>query len=198
MTSPFEADRINRILASLHQRACAQLDADGAPRVRQHFRFSVDMRHKGQINEVEVGLDGETIDDKMLDTLRDRFIDRYERLYGRGASLEGARLELVAVRCRASADTAKPSLQSQELRTDGVPEFALRPTRPVYWSEFNEHRETAVYDGHSMNPGNTVPGPAIVELDTTTVVVRPDQVLNVDAYGNLEIVLEPAPGAAGC
>jgi N-methylhydantoinase A len=195
MVSPFEADRINRILASLHQRAAAQLDTDGAPRAHRHFRFSADLRHKGQINEVEVDLDGDTVNEQMLAALRERFIDRYERLYGRGASLDGARLELVTVRCRASAEMSKPSLKPRELRSDGAPETARRRSRRVYWSEFSEHRETAVYDGHGLNPGNVLSGPAIVELDTTTVVVRPDQRLNVDAYGNLEIHVATGTGA---
>jgi N-methylhydantoinase A/oxoprolinase/acetone carboxylase beta subunit len=90
---------------------------------------------------------------------------------------------------------SKPSLKPRELRSDGVPETARRRSRCVYWSEFSEHRETAVYDGHGLDPGNVLSGPAIVELDTTTVVVRPDQRLNVDAYGNLEIHVATGTGA---
>jgi N-methylhydantoinase A len=68
-----------------------------------------------------------------------------------------------------------------------IPSEAMRAGRVVYWSEFSHHQETPVYDGNLLKPGNRLAGPAIVELDTTTVVVRPDQNLEVDAFANLTI-----------
>ena len=59
MASPFEAGRINRNLERLEETARRQMAKDGIALERQRFHFSVDMRHKGQINEVEVALRGE-------------------------------------------------------------------------------------------------------------------------------------------
>ncbi|TFH51640.1 MAG: hydantoinase/oxoprolinase family protein [Lysobacterales bacterium] len=196
MVSPFESARINAILATLKSRASAQLDADGTETDKQRFRFSVDMRHKGQINEVEVALDSDSLDDLKLDALNVRFVERYERLYGRGASLAGARLELVAVRCRASAETLKPSLKRMQLSSSEPPRGARRAPRPVYWTELAAHEDTPVFDGARLEPGNLLSGPAIVELHTTTVVVRPGQKLKVDAYGNLEVNVSGGAAAA--
>jgi N-methylhydantoinase A len=35
-----------------------------------------------------------------------------------------------------------------------------------------------------LRPGNAVIGPAVVELTTTTIVVRPGQILRIDPYRN--------------
>ena len=40
-------------------------------------------------------------------------------------------------------------------------------------------------------PGNRLDGPAVVELDTTTVVLHPGQMLRMDAYGNFELFPGP-------
>ena len=54
--APFDPARISALLAELRARGAAQLERDGVTRERQRFALSVDMRHRGQINEVEVEL----------------------------------------------------------------------------------------------------------------------------------------------
>ncbi|SVE58640.1 uncharacterized protein METZ01_LOCUS511494, partial [marine metagenome] len=58
------------------------------------------------------------------------------------------------------------------------------------WSEPGGTMETAVFEGEKLVPGNSVPGPAIVETADTTVVVHPGQNLLVDQFGNIELTLE--------
>ena len=154
------------------------------------------MRHQGQIHEVEVALADVPLGEHELDGLRQRFTTLYERLYGNGSSLAGARLELVTARCRASAATPKPSLvKHEELTSEIHPEARLDP-RSVYWPRDVSSKtvtgppgrlDTPVYDGHRLRPGNRLEGPAIVELDTTTVVVHPGQALVMDAFANFEL-----------
>jgi N-methylhydantoinase A len=47
-----------------------------------------------------------------------------------------------------------------------------------------------VFEGEKLVPGNSVPGPAIVETADTTVAVHPGQTLSVDEFGNFELTLE--------
>ena len=133
MASPFDRGRVNDLLASLRGQAEAQLLADGLPRERHRFRYALDMRHKGQINEVEVGLDAMPVGSGEFDRLPERFTALYERLYGSGSSLAGARLEIVAARCRASAATPKPSFVRREDLTPDIPREAGLGWRSVYW-----------------------------------------------------------------
>src|SRR5437016_10823443 len=49
--SPFEAARVNATLDALEHKASGQMDRDGIEKARRRFAFSLDMRHRGQINE---------------------------------------------------------------------------------------------------------------------------------------------------
>ena len=192
MRSPFDVAEVNGLLGELKKHAEAELAADDIAPERRHLRFALDMRHKGQINEVEVEIAGAELTEADLPGLHDAFVARYERLYGQGASLPGARLEIVTFRCRAAAETLKPQLTRSETLSQSISAEAERPARAVYWSGPGETMDTAVFEGELLVPGNTVSGPAIVETADTTVAVHPGQTLSVDAFGNFELTLEAA------
>ena len=189
MRSPFDVVELNNVLGELENRAKAELTADEILPERQHLRFALDMRHKGQINEVEVEISGSSLAEVDLPKLRDAFVGQYERQYGQGASLPGARLEIVTFRCRAAADPAKPRLTRADKMTATIDGAALRPARLVFWTEYSETIDTQVFNGEKLAPGNGVSGPAIVETADTTVVLHPEQTLAVDAFGNFELTL---------
>ena len=185
--SPFDPDAIAGILEALRARGAAQLEADGVAPDRHRFAYSLDMRHKGQINEVEVDVTDALLRADSGRALHDAFVARYELLYGAGASLPGAALEIVTYRCRASAALPKPTLVAQPLAGATPPDEARRPERSIFWPELREPAPTAIYDGARLLPGNRVEGPAVVETEATSVVVHPGQRLGVDAYGNFEL-----------
>jgi N-methylhydantoinase A len=145
------------------------------------------MRHRGQINEVEVDLDSGVLDQAGLEQLRERFVARYERLYGHGAALRGARLEMVTFRCRSSATSMKPKLVAAKELTDVIPADAMTGMRDIYWAEWKKLTATPIYNGYKLKPGNAVVGPCVVETTTTSMVVHPNQRIEVDALGNFLI-----------
>jgi N-methylhydantoinase A len=194
--SPFKTDRVAGNLDLLRENAHSGLERDGVAPDRHRLQFSIDMRHKGQINEVEVMLDLDPADPRFDARLAERFYERYEQLYGRGSSFRGARLEVVTYRVRAMADTPRPMLRKAATARDFTPEAALRGARGVYWDELKEVVETPVYDGRLLEHGQLVRGPAIVETPDTSVVVRPDQSLTLDPFGNFELALEGVHAAA--
>jgi N-methylhydantoinase A len=187
MVSPFDGERVNRMLARLEEMAERQMESDGIDRSRRRYQAALDMRHKGQINEVEVMLDWRRAETDFEAPLRDTFYQRYEQLYGRGSSFRGARIEIVTFRLRAMAEMPRPRLVAAERLTAEVPAAAHRPGRAVYWVGRDATLETPIYDGTRLFPGNSVSGPTVVETPDTTVVVHPGQCLSVDAFGNFEI-----------
>jgi len=185
--SPFDPARVNKALDALEKKAGAQMDHDGIARARRKFQVSLDMRHRGQINEVEVMLPEGRLKKDFRESLRGRFYKRYEQLYGHGSSYRDARLEIVTLRLRATAATPRPKLSAARKLSTKIDAKAGRGKRSIYWSELKKAAPTPVYDGALLAPGNRIKGPAVIETTDTTVVVHPGRTLKVDAFGNFEI-----------
>jgi len=187
MATPVPAARVNGNFTKLEAEARKRMAAEGIARSHQTFEFSLDVRHKGQINEVEVPIAGSRLATGFEVKLRTDFVARYEQLYGRGAALPGAQLEIVTFRLRARAQTPRPKLVKAKKLSATIPRAAARAPRDIYWSDLRRKRKTPVFDGERLLPGNRVSGPAIVETADTTVVVHPGRRLRVDAHGNFEL-----------
>ena len=185
--SPFDPSRVNAVLESLEKKASVQMDADKIDKSRRRFQFSLDMRHKGQINEVEVMLPERRLKRAFWDDLFERFYKRYEQLYGGGSSYRGAKLEIVTLRLRATAATPRPKLSAARGQTAKIDPAASRGKRKIYWADLKKSLPTPIWDGALLRPGNRIKGPTVVETTYTTVVVHPGRTLRVDAYGNFEI-----------
>ena len=183
--TPTASQRINRMLDGLEKSARERMAGEGIASARQRFEFSLDVRHRGQINEVEVSLPWKRVPGAYEPRLRALFVERYEKLYGRGSALHGAQLEIVVCRLRARALTPRPRLTRAARSSKAIPRGAVRKPRPIWWSRM---RSTPVYDGEKLAVGNAIKGPAIVETSDTTVVVHPGRTLRVDALGNFEIL----------
>jgi N-methylhydantoinase A len=187
MPTPVPAARINRNFEQLEKQAREMMAREGIAAARQRFEFSLDVRHKGQINEVEVLLSYGRVPSNYEPGLRAMFTERYEKLYGRGSALAGAQLEIVVCRLRARALTPRPKLVKAKSGTKSIPRDAVRRPRSIQW---DKPRKTPVYDGDKLAVGNRLKGPAIVETSDTTVVVHPGRTLTVDALGNFEITFK--------
>jgi N-methylhydantoinase A len=190
--SPFDPARLNARLAELEARANAQMDRDGIAQARRRFQFSLDMRHRGQINEVEVMLADKRLKGAFLEPLRARFHARYEQLYGKGSSYHGAGLEIVTLRVRATAATPRPKLGAARSLSKRIDRAAVLGRRDIWWAERRRTVATPVYDGERLVPGNRIEGPTVIETSQTTVVVHPGRTLAVDRFGNFEITFGKA------
>jgi len=184
LVTPIRAERLNASLDAIERRARAMMAGEGIAAARQRFEFSLDVRHKGQINEVEVLMPWKRVPQDYEAKLRRLFVERYEKLYGRGSALAGAQLEVVVCRLRARALTPRPKLTKARKVSGKLPKAALLKPRMIWWKG---SRKTPVYDGEKLTAGNTIRGPAIVETADTTVVVHPGTRLRVDALDNFEI-----------
>ena len=187
--SPFDPARVMQHFTALEARGREQLRADGIDPAQARLARSADIRYKGQINEVEVPVPAGALDEAALTQLVADFHRRYETVYGRGAGFHEARVEIVTYRVRASAVSAKPRIVAAR-EADRAPSAEARAgTRPVYWSEAGDFEATPVFWGDKLVPGNVVPGPAIIQVPDTTIVVHPFESARLDPYGNVLIDL---------
>src|SRR5256714_8287735 len=152
--SPFDATRVNGTLDTLQKKANDRMDRDGIAKPRRRFQFSLDMRHRGQINEVEVMLPEKRLKSALVESLLRRFYQRYEQLYGRGSSYAQARLEIVTLRLRATAATPRPELLAAKKLRRQISAKAVLGKRNIYWMDLKKALASPIYDGALLVPGN--------------------------------------------
>ncbi|WP_332694396.1 hydantoinase/oxoprolinase family protein [Bosea sp. (in: a-proteobacteria)] len=171
------------------------LEAEAAAHLAAWFKGpvrierSAEMRYGEQIFEVDVPLDGlDLADDGAMAELVERFHRRHEELYtycspGQEVVLVNARVAAIGV-VEPPRDEPRAAVAHQAPQAGG--------TRRAF---FGEWREVPVFRFEALGPGNTVEGPAIVEAETTTVVLNDGDRLSVNELGWLDIALRPRPAA---
>ncbi len=178
------ADEVNVLFKELEVRASQWLAQERVPEVDRIYRYSVDMRYRGQNYELQVPLDsGRLTGGEMVDLVR-RFHLLHKQNYSYFA--EGDPVQLVTFRLEALGRAPKATLKSYPKDgTDG--RHALTGTRRVFLPETGGFVGCCVYRRDALQHGNVIAGPAIVEQMDTTTLILPGQEAVVDAYHNLII-----------
>ncbi|HAM60004.1 MAG TPA: 5-oxoprolinase [Candidatus Rokubacteria bacterium] len=189
----FEAVRthlgdVKRVSASALCRVFAGMEAEGRRRLGPTFRGgvrierAVDMRYGEQVFEVTVPLDG--VDPAAPDLMAqvvERFHRRHEELYTYSLPDQ----EPVLVNARLAVVGELPALPEEPPLP---PRSAAGPAsrRPVHLGRWVE---APVYDLDALAAGQALPGPAVVETATTTVLLRPRDRAVVTPLGWLDVTV---------
>jgi N-methylhydantoinase A len=168
------------VFGQLEDRATARLREwfNGAVRIER----SAEMRYGEQIFEIDVPLDG--LDWKapdLLPRIHEEFHRRHEELYTYASRDQ----EVVFVNARAAAigAVASPALTGQQGTTATA---QARGTRSAWFGGWSE---APIFDLAKLSPGAKLTGPAIIEAETTTVVVNAGDTVKVNGFGWLDITL---------
>ncbi len=154
----------------------------------QHI-YSVDLRYVKQYHEVNVEITREDIDKGNIEHIANLFHPEHNRLYGYSLEEEETPIELINLRLLSVGKTVKPRFSQEEFEgTD--PSYAFKKNRMVYLPLDKAFAEVPVYDGHKMNCGNRVEGPAIIEQVNTTTFVTPEYNVLCDRYGSYTVYLK--------
>lgn len=194
MAAPFELAPLRRLFADLRAEADADFAAEGFATSQLRLRWSADMRHRLQVHVVEVEFSPQQEDALLASSLLARFTARYEALYGVGTAYGEAGVELVTLRLHASAAVNKPALEAVPAYATTPPAKSCVAPRAIFWPELDTPLETPIYRAEKLRAGNVIMGPAVIEPSVTTIVVRPGQRAQLDAYGN--IIIQLSAGAA--
>jgi N-methylhydantoinase A len=178
---PLKTDLLQQALGRLEARALEAARAQGLDPERLAIERSGFLRYRGQyFQSLALPLpDVGAADFNAM--LRARFNAEYARLYGEGALVMLQDVELFSLRVRLTAPLESTSTWA---KAAGPPPHPAE-TRPVFWPSEMRWIETAVWRGEALRPGDTLEGPAIVELAHTSVAVAPGQRLAADDLGNL-------------
>lgn len=178
MVGQHDVTRMKELYQEMRESALQTLESEGVPTNKIVLRLSADLRYIGQFNDVEVSWEGTDLDDALA-AIGDAFHQRHDTLFG--YSMPGAPLEFMNLRLTAIGVTDKPSFSKYPfVGEDASP--ARKGSRGVYFN--GEFVDTPIYDGLKMGNGNFVPGPAIIEQPTTTIIVTPEFDLTCDEFNN--------------
>jgi N-methylhydantoinase A len=175
------ADEVRELFAGLEQQAAARLRSwfNGPVSIER----SAEMRYGEQIFEIDVSLDGlDWNAADLVDRIEDRFHIRHEELYTYAS--RGQEVVFVNARVAAVGEVARLDERAREAAASTA--CSPRGRRQAF---FGGWREVPVYALDDLRSGHTLTGPAIIEAETTTVLVDTGDRVTVNPLGWLDIEL---------
>jgi len=164
------ADGLRETFEGLEAKGIADLEADGFTRDRIGIERMMDMRYVGQVHECDVEIGDAAISVSALEGIRDAFHARHEALYT--YSEPHNPVEAVNVESAIFGRIDKPTLKTIPASSGGA-KGAIKAHRDLILSADAEAASAPVYDGNQLGAGDQVTGPAVIEEDTTTILVQP-------------------------
>jgi N-methylhydantoinase A len=139
----------------------------------------LDLRFEGQEHTVTIPMEEAWLTSAagLVQGAGHAFVERHRRLYGHGDPHHA--IEVVAARCRGTRPRDRPRWPVWPNDEPGAP----RDVRPVRFA--GSPLETAVFDRDTLAVDQRIPGPALVDEWSTTIVVGPGWEARVDRLGNL-------------
>jgi N-methylhydantoinase A len=155
----------------MEQEALAELRGQGVERERISLVRSADLKVVGQTYELSLPLPGTgPVDERSVAALLDSFSRLYRDRYA--FFFEGEPIEIVNLRVAALGHN--PPVELEHPPGAGPdPAAARKGERPVYFENIG-FVSSVIYERTRLRPGNVVKGPAIVEEETSSVLVPPD------------------------
>jgi N-methylhydantoinase A len=141
---------------------------------------SVDLRYGEQVYEISVPLDGL---DVSAPGLMNALVSRFHRLHNELYTYSRPAQDVVMINARIAiiGDLPAPPAEPESLHSRPA---APRTHRQIY---LDGDRRVPVYDMEALARDQVVPGPALVEAATTTVLLRSDDQATVTRHGWLDI-----------
>ena len=183
-----DAEMIASAFQELCDEATAVLRAEGVEDQLIQLLRSLEMRYDGQEHTIPVPL-GRVVELADPADIRQTFDDLHEATFG--FTIDGE-VEIVGYVVRAIGMLPKPYIGADAPGGED-PSSALTRSRAVRQRETGTS-EWPVYRRDLLKPGNSIPGPAIIEELTATTVVTGGFGATVDGYGDL--VLETSEAGA--
>lgn len=171
-----DRDAFNERVQSLIQRATHDLAAEGLAGRQTVFSVELDMLYGGLVQvkrvscpllQIESDADAQRVYDDFEKEFAEAFSPHVINKPG-GVYIDGIILKATVI-------TEKMKLATHELQ-DPDPAGARTAGRPAYWPELGRRAETDVYSFAALQPGHVVTGPAIAEMEYSTIVIPPGPV----------------------
>jgi N-methylhydantoinase A len=184
----FDYDRVNRVLEELESRCQTFIDGPGAGATDSSIEFSVEARYPHQVWELEVPMQTKRIQHGQdLRRLCADFHAVHRDVFA--IADEHSHIEFESWHARARCRLQEPARPEVAPRKSGHP-FGRRQV------VFPDHGSMSldIWRMDSIPLSNAMRGPAIIESETTTVVIEPEVTFELRPSGTLHISFD-ASGA---
>ena len=179
-----------RVTAAELRGVFSRMEVDGRSRLAEafdgavHIQRSLEMRYGEQVYEIGVSLDGLDLDaEDLTQQVVERFHQRHEDLYTYSLRDE----EVIVVNARTAVVGKTPALPQEPSLPEGTP-TPPRTRRALFLR--GQWHEVGVFDFEQLVSAQRIDGPAVVESDTTTVLLRAGDQAQVTPFGWLDIRIE--------
>jgi len=175
----YQGGALSNAWQELEQQGYRELEREGIPRGKVHFRYGISARYIGQLATWEAPVARgrvETVQD--VDSVIGSFEKVYTTIYPAAARFPEVGYQITEVYVEAIGEKMKPAIPVYEIKDKRPPQQASKGQRAVYidggWTEFD------IWEMDLIEAGNRVGGPAIIEHPMTTLVVPPENYVEFD------------------
>jgi len=186
-------ERLNAVIGGLLDEAEGTLEREGYDRSRREVTVAADTRYEGQDYALAIPLAGSgtdagrALDASGLARLVEDFHREHEKTYGYRSDEESVQLTAVRVVARGLSDAPQVPDRLDVATIEG---WKPSDARECFFGPEHGWVRTEVMDRGDLTAARRVPGPAIVEEDSSLTVVLPGWTARLDDWSN--IVLERA------
>lgn len=187
---PGDSQAIAKLLSSTYQGlergASDEMERIGLKKEDVMLSRDIGIKFGRQVNMESIKMPVKDYAAEDIKDMQQRFVEHYTKIYGEGAAFVAAGMEIMTQSVTATIKSSVAAPISKTLRSADSSK-ALKGKRPVYFKKNGDYMSTKIYDFMSLQPGNTIDGPAIVEATTTTFVIPPSQSGMINKYGQFVI-----------
>jgi len=175
--------RLAALVDAMRREGDSRLADERIEPARRRFELRLDCRYVKQYHEVSLAVPQELIERRDAAGIAAAFHAEHNRLFGYALAQEGTPVEIINLRLQAVGATDRPQYRG-EAWAGADATAALKGRRRVYLPEAQRFDAVPVYDGHRLRHGNRVDGPALVEQETTAILVSGAFDCVLDALGS--------------
>lgn len=183
-------EEFNEVVRGLQARAIKDITEEGFLTSNVIFRLELDMRYGGQLH-VYRATSPKLIIQSVADIkdMCDEFGRQYANAFSPVVVFPQGGIDVYNFVLHAAVPRPKMELTVYAERDKKPRPSALKSKRDAFWEELGGWHKTPVFDMELLETGNLIEGPALIEAESTTMVLPPRVELSVDRYRNLAIKL---------
>jgi len=189
LLSEMDLQKFRSLFHDMEKEATELLKSELIPENSIQLIYSLDMRYVKQYHEVNVIATKEEIEKGNIESIANKFHPEHNRLFGYSLEEQKTPIELINLRLLGIGKTDKPKFKQEECNGKD-PSRAFKKKRNVYLPFDQVFREVNVFDGHDLQFGNRIEGPAIIEQVNTTTFITPEYNVLCDRCGSYTMYLK--------